>query len=244
LTANHFFVDRRDVVARRACLRGAEHFHLSRVVRTRPGEDVWLFDDRGTMYLARVERIASEETSLVILEEQSARPRPQRITLGQGLLKAKAMEIVIQKATEFGIYAVAPLETARTVVRAGGREAKIVERWVKIALAAAKQSQAGVLPRILRPQSLRDFLGAPPGPVTLALFERGGRPLREIVRSSGTGRPADIRILVGPEGGWTSGEEGRILESGAIPVSLSETVLRAETAAVAATAIVSHFWTD
>ena len=244
MTANHFFVDRRDVENRRARLTGAEHHHLSRVVRVTLGDDVWLFDDRGMTYRARVEAITPEETRLAILEQQGPRTRPLRITLGQALLKAKGMELVIQKATEFGVYAIAPIEAARSVVRAGHREAKINDRWIKIALAASKQSHSGMLPRIFAPRPLKDFLGDPPGPVTLALNERGGRPLREIVRGSGKEPPVDVRVLVGPEGGWTTGEERLILEAGAITVSLGGNVLRAETAALAAAAILTHFWSD
>jgi 16S rRNA (uracil1498-N3)-methyltransferase len=244
LTANHFFVDRRNVDKRRARLTGDEHHHLSRVVRMTVGDDVWLFDDRGMTYRARVEAITPEETRLAILEQQGPRTRLFRITLGQALLKAKGMELVIQKATEIGVYAIAPIETARSVVQAGHREAKTNDRWMKIVLAASKQSHSGLLPRIFAPRALKDFLGDPPGPVTLALSERGGRPLREIVLGTGKEPPADVRILVGPEGGWTTSEERLILEAGAITVSLGGNVLRAETAALAAVAILTHFWSD
>jgi 16S rRNA (uracil1498-N3)-methyltransferase len=242
LTANQFFIARRDISGSAGRLSGPEHHHLSRVARMHPGDEVRLFDESGFLYSARIEKIGPAATDLVILSSTAAESPRTPITLGQAVLKVGAMETVIQKATELGIFAIAPLLCRRSVVKVSGDGGKRTERWSRIALAAAKQSHSGHVPRILEPIGLSGFLsGERPGE-RLFLSESGGTPFREILTGFGPSRPAAAAILVGPEGGWDPAEEHEILASGYRPVSLGGTILRAETAAVAAAAMAMHFW--
>ena len=242
MTANRFFIPRRDISGRRGILRGAEHHHLSRVVRLRPGEDVGLFDEAGVLYSARVVHVGAEETELLLSSAGEAAAGPVRITLGQAVLKAKAMDTVVQKAAELGLYAIAPFISRRSVVRPTDRSPQRTERWSKIALAAAKQSRSGRVPRILVVSGLEDLSAAERGGVKLFLSERGGVLLRDILSGPPEARPSEVLLLIGPEGGWEDGEEERLRAAGFRAVSLGGTILRAETAALAAAAIVSHYW--
>lgn len=241
MTANLFYIEADRIDGRRMILEGPEHHHLARVVRSRTGETVRLFDENGARYEARIDRIEADRTELMLLARLEPSGRRSRILLGQALLKAKAMDLVVQKAAEFGLFAVVPIRASRSVARADEDGGKKVERWAKIAREASKQSKWGLIPRIHPPQDLSSFLrGRPSGPAFF-LSEGRGRPLKEIVLAA-DGPPAEAAALVGPEGGWTRDEEKAMAEAGLEPVSLGRAVLRAETAAISAAAILSHFW--
>jgi 16S rRNA (uracil1498-N3)-methyltransferase len=137
-----------------------------------------------------------------------------------------------------------PLVTARSLHGQAGDGRKKVERWRKIALEAAKQSRRPAATAI-EPFTPADALaGRRTGARRLYLSERGGKPLREVLTLSGghSARPSSVVLLTGPEGGWTEAEETMLQNAKFEAVSLGKTVLRAETATIAAVGMISHFW--
>jgi 16S rRNA (uracil1498-N3)-methyltransferase len=248
LTSNRFCVDKADVRLPLAVLKGKEHHHLARVVRIRPGDIVWLSDQEGTSYRARVERIGDDETRLYVLEHESGIAQKHRLVLAQSVLKQKAMEWGLQKATELGVAAVEPILTARTVVKLAERWENKHERWIRILREAAKQCGRPLPPELIEPVSLNSWLEQPRDALKLVLDESGGTRLKDVVLASFSdstnrgGLPEEIIILVGPEGGWTNDEQKAILEHGFEAVDLGDNSLRAETAAITSLAIISHFW--
>ncbi len=248
MTSNRFSIKQCNIHSSSVFLDGKEHHHLSKVARIRPKEKVWLFDERGTNYLARVEEITKERTQLTILERQ-ATPEPRvKITLAQALIKSKKMNIILQKATELGVTTIIPVITTRTVVRIEERAEKKLERWQKIIHAAAKQSKIPFLPSISSPVTLEKLVEERGEVKKLVLSENTGKYLRDIlVQRSGPDverevLPSSVIILVGPEGGWTGEEEEYILDHGYEAISLGKQVLRAETATLSSLAMISHFW--
>jgi len=221
-------------------LTGSEHHHLSRVVRSKIGDIVWLFDEEGARYKSRIEEIGVDRTKLVIMEESGRTELSTRIVLGQALLKAKAMDFVVQKATELGLFALAPVIAERSIAKIDDRVEKKVERWMEIARQAAKQSRSGLVPRISRPEPLAAFLRDHEAPQKIFLCEKGGRLLRDLVQKGEP--PPEVVALIGPEGGWTDVEEKTIAACGYEAVSLGKAILRAETAALCALFLLSHFW--
>jgi 16S rRNA (uracil1498-N3)-methyltransferase len=242
LTSDHFYVEKGRITGDRLILEGREHHHLGRVARCRPGDVVWLFDESGMTYRARVEEIGPEKTNLSILERVRAEVRGTEIKLGQSLIKAKGMDLLVREATELGIAALFPVVAARSVVKVGERADKKVERWCAIAREASKQSKSCLVPRVFPPRPLSEFLTDIDAAVKIVLSENHGRPLREVVLAAEGELPADVVLLVGPEGGWTPAEEKKIRGCGYEAVSLGRSILRAETAALSAVAILSHFW--
>jgi 16S rRNA (uracil1498-N3)-methyltransferase len=244
LTSNHFFIQKSLAGGPWLYLEGREHHHLSKVVRLRPRDEIWLFDEDGARYRARIEDIGRQRTCLKLLEKLEPTKRRSKITLAQALLKAKPMDWVIQKATELGMFSFVPVLSERCVVKLEDRSAQKVQRWSQIAREASKQCRIGRVPAILAPQPLDDFLREWEADKKLFLSEDHGLPLKDIVRSDRDSerQPSDILILVGPEGGWTGPEEAKALRRGFEPVSLGPNILRAETASLAAMAILSHFW--
>jgi len=243
VTSNHFFIPKARAASSVLTLEGREHRHLSRVLRARVGDVVTLFDEEGAKYTARIEEVAAEATTLACLERTPGEEtRRTRIGLAQGLLKAKTMDFVVQKAAELGLADFFPVTAARSVPRLEEKSARKIDRWELIALEAAKQSRLGRTVRIHEPQSLESYLGDPPPEAALFLSERQGRLLRDVLAEAGAVPPATAAVLVGPEGGWTDAEEEAIAARGYRAASLGRSVLRAETAALAAAAIISHFW--
>lgn len=227
-------------------LSGDEHHHLSRVARVKPQEKVWLFDGQGMNYLARVEEVSKEKTSLVVLKTMPAETPNVKIVLGQALLKAKMMDFVLQKTTELGISAILPVLTERAIIKIQEKQDKRRERWQRIVREATKQSRRAVFPAILSPLTLAETLKTRNEEKKIVLSESQGTPLKDILlsyeRQNEVSIPPSVLILVGPEGGWTHQEEETILNHSYEAVSLGEAVLRAETAAISAVAVISHFW--
>lgn len=248
MTSKRFFIKKSDLRSSTILLHEEEHHHLSRVARIKPEEKVWLFDEQGTSYLARVEEIRKDATRLSILEKLDKVKPKVNITLAQALIKSKKMDIIIQKSTELGITNIIPVITTRVIVKVEEKIQKKIERWNKIALEAVKQSQISFLPSILSPIPLKKLIEERHEEKKLLLSENRGKYLRDIlIRNSGSELqieepPSSVLILVGPEGGWTEEEEKYILKHGYEAVSLGRQILRAETAALCSLALISHFW--
>jgi 16S rRNA (uracil1498-N3)-methyltransferase len=242
MTSNHFFIPKSRAAGAALVLEGREHRHLSRVLRARPGDIVVLFDEEGTKYTARVEEVSAEATTLARLDRTPGEGRKTRIGLAQALLKAKTMDFLVQKAAELGLAEFFPVAAVRSISKLEEKSLRKIERWEKIAREASKQSRLGWPFRIHAPLSLAEFLEDPLPEAALFLSERQGRLLRDVLRADRGCAPASAVVLVGPEGGWTSEEEGTIAGRGYEAVSLGRSVLRAETAALSAAALLSHYW--
>jgi len=248
LTSNRFYVDEADVQLPLAVLKGKEHHHLARVARTHPGDMVWLVDVAGMSYRARVEKIKSDQTELVILEKKPAVSQKINIILAQAVLKLNGMELVLQKSTELGAAVIVPILAARTVVKIKENLGGKLERWSRIMRAAAKQCGRPLPPELWEPIPLSSWLEHPREARKLLLHEDGDTFLKDVIQSASAGTQSRVSvsdsviILVGPEGGWTKSEQISILERGYEAVVLSNNTLRAETAAITSLAIISHFW--
>jgi 16S rRNA (uracil1498-N3)-methyltransferase len=247
VTANQFFVPAIAEGTDRIVVAGDEHRHLARSARVRPGESVWLIDASGRRALARVERVEKEATELSVLERQEPEGLRTRVVLAQALVEAKTLETIIEKAAELGCAEVVPVTTARSVRAAREREDRKLERWARIVREAAKQCKGRLVTSVRPPRALKALLREPPAGLRLFLSENGGRPLREVLAGPSAARPdppAAAVLLVGPKGGWSAAEEKDIRAAGFEAVSLGRRILRAETAAVAAAAMILHFWDD
>jgi 16S rRNA (uracil1498-N3)-methyltransferase len=246
LTSTHFLVKQKSICFPSAVLEGEEHHHLGKVLRIKPGKRVWLIDEEGERYLAEVIEVGKHQTKLNILEKAEKPETKIHLTLAQALIKSKKMDFLIQKATELGMTFFIPVVASRSVVRIQQKEAKKVERWQKIAAGAAKQSRRSFVPSVQPPQRYRSFIMSRHETRRLLLCEALGRYLREILAevpgSPTNGGIPSVIIAVGPEGGWAKEEVRFALENGFEAVSLGNEVLRSETAALAALAMISHFW--
>jgi len=233
MTRRRFIAD--EVSGDRAALVGEHANHLVRVLRARVGQDF----DIATGSVVRRGRISFLDDARVEFElgEEISRAPLAEITLVLAVFKFDRMEWAIEKCTELGVSRIVPVIARRTDAHLAAASVKRTERWQRIARQAAEQSRRAAPPEIDAPIKLAVAVDLP-GALRIVLAESEEQTLlRDVVKPE---TPEDgIVLAVGPEGGWTEGELQAFRQSGWTSASLGGTILRAETAAMAATAVVT-----
>jgi 16S rRNA (uracil1498-N3)-methyltransferase len=188
-----------------------------------------------TQYDAVVQEVLSGKITASIVGRTRVAPPPCRIHLYAALLKHQSLDLVVEKATELGMTSFTPVVTRRTIPRLTGEKALAkIERWARVAKAAAQQSGRGSLPEIREIRTLEEVFDSGVAGVPLLAHEHEGLT---VDIDSATGGQTEASIIVGPEGGLDALEVERALEKGFIPVSLGPYILKAETAGIAAVAV-------
>jgi 16S rRNA (uracil1498-N3)-methyltransferase len=213
-------------------------FHHLRVARVRPGESVEVFDGRGRAWAAKVERLA-EDHAWLALGEPRAVPVGRPVILLQGLPKGDKLELVLQKSTELGVAAIWPVTTARSILRLEPRAAENRRlRWQRIVEEAARQSGRADVPPVAPVRPLFEAVQALPAGIQLLVLDEEERE-RNLSRAMGDGSGA-LALVVGPEGGLDREEVAELRQAGGESVTLGPLVLRTETAALVALAVLRH----
>ena len=230
-TMPKFFINKNEISRGQVRLLGEDEKHIKTVLRAREGEEVTLCDGEGMDYLCR---IASLERGVLldVLSKTPCETEPEiRLTLYQGLPKADKMEWIIQKCVEIGIDRIVPVATERAIVKLDKKEGKKLERWQKIAEAAAKQSRRAIIPEVA---SVSDFSqgvkAAQKMEVKLIPYELAQDTAKTAELLQGIAPGQDIAVFIGPEGGFEPSEITLALESGVEPITLGRRILRTETA--------------
>jgi len=223
-----------DAIAPTVTVTGDEFHHGIRVVRLREGEEVEVFDARGRMANAVVESIARDHAVLNIGEEIPSRESPIDIHLAMAIIQLEKFELVLQKATELGVRSIIPLVTERIELRPERYSGK-TDRWQRIIFEAVKQSGRSIVPTI-----------EPPTEFAEALKREGTRIIFDAdADNRATAQPRNrATAFIGPEGGWTTHELDLARTHGAHFQRLGPRRLRAETAAIAALAILTSRFGD
>jgi 16S rRNA (uracil1498-N3)-methyltransferase len=217
-----------------AALTGANAAHLARTLRARVGQ---VFDvacgERA--YQATVSSVGDERVEFALGNGIEAKVAAVPIILLLAIFKFDRMEWAIEKCTELNVTSIVPVIARRTEKHLAQATGKRVERWQRIAHEAAQQSRRLAAPEIASPRKLVDALHLEAGTkIVLAENERG-TTLSEVIRSRDDVR--SLTLAVGPEGGWAEDELRAFSDAGWIAASLGETILRAETAAIAGLAV-------
>jgi 16S rRNA (uracil1498-N3)-methyltransferase len=222
-----------EVYGDRAALVGQHADHLIRVLRARVGEEF----DIATGQSVRRGRITLLKDDRVEFELGEAIPAAAmaEITLVLSIFKFDRMEWAIEKCTELGVSHIVPLISRRTDSHLAAASTKRVERWLRLARQAAEQSRRATPPEITMPIKLSEALNLP-GSLRIILAESEEQTLLpDVLKPEAASN--GIVLAIGPEGGWTEDELQAFQQSGWISVSLGNTILRAETAAIAALAV-------
>ncbi|PYX50395.1 MAG: 16S rRNA methyltransferase [Acidobacteria bacterium] len=221
-----------EVSGNHAVLTGEHANHLVRVLRARVGQE---FDiATGTVVrCGRIAKISDGKVEFDLGEDVSAAPILD-LTLLLAIIKFDRMEWAIEKCTELGVSRIVPVIARRTDSHLASAAIKRAERWRRIALQASEQARRSSPPEIASPVKLSDAVGATTGKLRIVLAEAEDQILLRDVLEPAAG---EIALAFGPEGGWAQGEMQLFKEAGWISASLGNTILRAETAAIAATAI-------
>jgi 16S rRNA (uracil1498-N3)-methyltransferase len=215
-----------------AALVGSHANHLSRVLRARVGQE---FDIAVgvEVHRGRITRIEPDRVEFELGELVPVSIAPQ-VTLALSIFKFDRMEWAIEKCTELGVARVVPVIAGRTESHLATAAVKRVQRWQRIARQAAEQSRRSSPPKLSQPIKLRDALVLPGNSRILLAESENNLMLKDALQSSDT----DVVLALGPEGGWTPGEVDQFRDAGWSSASLGDTILRTETAAIAAVAIV------
>lgn len=225
------------------CLEGEQARYLGRVMRMRIGDTIVVFDGSSGEYPAEIVEIAKQRV-LVELGDERARDveSPLTIHLVQGVSRGERMDFVVQKSTELGVNRITPVLTERSVVRLDHkRSGKRQLHWTRIAQNACEQCGRNLVPQIDQPVALSEWLDQEPSADEARLLLRPGaeQSIKNIGRS-----PTSLTILIGPEGGLSDTEYEKALYAGFEAVALGPRILRTETAALAALAVLQSQFGD
>lgn len=220
-----------EIEGNRAALTGAHADHLTRVLRARVGDE---FDiaTGASVRSAKISAILDHRVEFALGEPHSPSAMPE-VTLLLAVFKFDRMEWAIEKATELGVARLIPVIARRTDRHLALAAPKRADRWRRLVLQAAEQSRRTSPPAVEDPLKLSEAirLGAFTN-VVLAESERC-----TLLKDALTGAAGHVALAVGPEGGWTPEEEVLLSDAGWIRASLGPSILRAETAAIAALAV-------
>jgi 16S rRNA (uracil1498-N3)-methyltransferase len=239
MPARRFFVENTHAVGDVVELSGSDAHKVARVLRLRTGDRIDVVDSSAQTFDASliVQDGAVRATLDAVRSAQST--NEPRIDVAQGIPKGSKMDYVVEKLTELGVSTIVPVATERSIVREAG--APKLERWRRLAQAAAQQSGRDTIPAIEEPLDLDRLIERFTGyDVVLFPWElASGEPLRETLPSLVAGAQR-VLIVIGPEGGFSHAEAERAAAAGAHQISLGTSILRTETAALVMVAILRY----
>ena len=220
-----------EVSGNRAALIGEHARHLAQVLRAQIGQEFEV-SVSGNVYLGRIAAISPDRVEFE-LGDAVAAPAPFPLTVAISIFKFDRMEWAIEKCTELGVARILPVIAARTETHLASAAGKRVERWRRIAKQASEQSRRAAPPQISDPIKFKDLIisATEGGRVVLSEVEQ------EISLQDAIVRGESLTLAFGPEGGWKEQELAAFASAGWKSASLGQTILRAETAVIAAVAV-------
>jgi 16S rRNA (uracil1498-N3)-methyltransferase len=241
MTIHRFFAPSSFFEKGQVVIRGDEGYHLARILRAKKGQKIRVFNEKGTEFGCVITNIRGTEITAEIREKITSEVEPKiRINIVQGLVKPAKMELIIQKCTEIGAASFTPVSTEYSIAKPNQPD-KQLQRWDRIALEAAKQSERRRIPPVHSIMSIEEYLSQYHPGLKLYMDARDGNPPKKAIESAKSdGSAAEIFIAVGPEGGFSPKENSLLSGKGFIPIHLGPRVLRTETAAAVLTAILLY----
>ncbi|WP_009634383.1 16S rRNA (uracil(1498)-N(3))-methyltransferase [Synechocystis sp. PCC 7509] len=204
--------------------------YLSRVLRLEKGKSFIAMDGKGNSWLAVLE----DQKAQILEPLEVTSELPVAITLIAALPKGNGFDEVVRCCTELGVTTIMPVISDRTILNPSPQK---LERWRRIALEAAEQSERSIIPAILEPVAFSSALTTVKSNYRYLCVARGDNPHLKVAINSA--REGEIAIAIGAEGGWTGAEIDKAIASGFQKVSLGNRILRAVTAPIVAVAIVA-----
>ena len=214
--------------------------HLAGALRLREGAAITLFNGNGGEYEAHLTVIERKQVTVELgRHDPIERESPLHTELGIAISRGERMDWVIQKATELGINTISPLFSERTEVKLkGDRADKKLRHWRQVAISACEQCGRNQLPDIAPLATVSEWTERADAECKLVLHHRNTKPL------AGGSAPANVALLIGPEGGLSEAEINKAETAGFSPMALGPRVLRTETAPLAALSLVQQQWGD
>lgn len=225
-------------------ITGEKARYLSTVLRCKNGDDLVIFDGRGRSFRTLIRQVTAKAVIAEVVDIiRSDTESPLNMILIQGILKGEKMDLVVQKTTELGINEIIPVITERSVLK----ETRKIDRWKKVAEDASRQCGRTAMPVVRELVSFGEALRQIPHIDSdktggFILYEEGGNRLKTALENMNACTTAITAI--GPEGGFTKEEVDTAISHGFAVASLGKRILRAETAAIAATGVIQFMLGD
>ena len=243
MTQRRFFIPQAAIEGDKAWICGSDAHHLRNVLRLEKGDEIIIVSE-GQEYQALISDFVDNQVLCTLRDATVGLGEPPlEVILLQGMPKGEKLELIIQKAVEIGVSKIVLLDTQRSVVKLDSSKAeKRLTRWRRIALEAAKQCRRSIVPQVEGIYKLSQWLeGQKQSEETLFLVpwedERRAGIGEVLKEQKGIGK---VIILIGPEGGLSESEVAEAKRYGARPVTLGPRILRTETAAIVAPALVLY----
>ncbi len=242
-----FFIEKIELNDGLCVIPEKEAKHMAKVLRMKQGDSFILMDSHGSRFESIIEDISRHEVTARIIREL-AKPESSSLSINicQAVLKPQKMDYMIEKTSELGVSRIIPFYSERTVIKMDEKQASNkIRRWTEISIGASKQSGRLAPAEIDIPvkfDNLLETLGKLGGFKVLLWEGEEYKSLKETLRSNKISE--NFTGIIGPEGGFTKKEAAMLKEAGIISVSLGSRILRAETAAIALTAVIQYEWGD
>jgi len=236
----HRFFVKKIAASGRVVISGPEAHHMLSVLRLGVGDRVILFDGTDSEYLARIRGRSGSSAEVEIIQRRfQSRELPVDLSIAQGIIKGKKMDLVVQKSAELGATLFVPVTFRRSVARISGKEESKRTKWQRLAAEASKQCGRNRVMKVLPPVKFEDLLKTVSSYDLKILAIPGDFPtLKGLLHSRQ--RPRSILVVVGPEGGLAPEELLEAKLAGLSPATLGRATLRAETASIAILAMIAY----
>ncbi len=246
MTMKRFFIEHSEIIKDSPVITGQEAHHIAKVFRLKPKDHILLIDGSGMEYEAEITASSKDTVTVSIIKEYSpATESILKITVGQGYLKDKKMDMLIRHLTEIGIAKWLPVTSEYSVPQPDSqRITSKSKRWDMIAKEAVKQCRRTRVPEILPPVLFHQAVEKTSGADLKIIFYENETVSLAKTMSALNQIPSKIFILFGPEGGFSNKEIALAKSNGFIIASLGPRILRAETASIAACTLIQHLFGD
>lgn len=235
-----FFIDNELTLNANLVLSDDVYHHWVKVLRANVGDSAVLFNGKGGEYTATLTDINKKSATVHIdSHDPTNRTPPYAVTLVQAISKGERMDYTIQKACELGVSAIQLITTERSDRLRYERDNKKLTHWQKVAISACEQCGLNIIPQILPPVALHDYLASCHGLddtlkiiMSLPIHDDNGTPHKAFTPHA-IALPPTISLIVGAEGGLSDDEIKLCHEHGFLVWAIGERVLRTETAGAA-----------
>lgn len=232
-----FPISKKNISNQEVIITGSDYRHIVKVLRSKPGQELKLFDESYFEHTGKIIEINKNEIKIRIINSTKVTSKSDvSLTLLHGIPKGNKMDFIIEKATELGVDSVVPVVTERSQVRQTNKAL----RWNRIAMESSKQCGRVTIPRIHDVIPFRDAeIYCQDNELRLICYEHSRSKLSNYMKTVSQ-HPTKIAIFVGPEGGFSEYEITLAIEWGFAPIGLGHRTLRTETAAIVALVLVQH----
>jgi 16S rRNA (uracil1498-N3)-methyltransferase len=241
-----FLIEKETAPSSPVSISGQDAKHICKVLRLKSGGCLELTNGKGLDFEARITFVSPRRVDLEIIRSfPSVSESDARITVCTGMIKDKKMDMVIRQLTELGITGWMPFFCERSIPTPNAKRIQNrIQRWEAIVKESIKQCQRSRLPSITRPVSFETVLQLSDSfDMKIAFWEKSARKIKELSKQN-LPEKSRIMILIGPEGGFSESEIDQAEQKGFKAYSLGPRILRAETAAISAGALVQHIIGD